>query len=234
MVFLGAAPFASFASTFLRGRQLSAMVAAACPDYDVRFTEDERNVRDAVVVLTKGAQPLVFEQPGAPERCQLIASARCNRFARLEDRSRIEQSERIECHGSDIARGTLCCGRQGDGCDGRCCDTCAQEAPASKSHGSTPRILQGMECGLCDELDGSAASYDDTRLERQVSTRVLQHETRAGVGSQAQDAARKHVTSNVPEVSTCTVAAFASMAQQLPLVTVENDDHFATTEAPAS
>jgi hypothetical protein len=31
------------------------MVAAACPDYDVRFTEDERNVRDAVVVLTKGA-----------------------------------------------------------------------------------------------------------------------------------------------------------------------------------
>jgi hypothetical protein len=66
---------------------------------------------------------------------------------------------------------------------------------------------------------GSAVSYDDTRLGRQVSTRVLQHETRAGVGSQAQDPTREHVTSNVPEVSTCTAAAFASMAQQLPLVT---------------
>ena len=31
------------------------MVAAACPDYDVRFTEDAGSVRDAVVVLTKGA-----------------------------------------------------------------------------------------------------------------------------------------------------------------------------------
>ena len=40
VVFLGAARFANFASTFLRGRQLSAMVAAAFPDYDVRFTED--------------------------------------------------------------------------------------------------------------------------------------------------------------------------------------------------
>ena len=55
VVFLGAARFANFASTFLRGRQLSAMVAAACPDYDVRFTEDAGSVRDAVVVLTKGA-----------------------------------------------------------------------------------------------------------------------------------------------------------------------------------
>ena len=55
VVFLSAARFANFASTFLRGRQLSAMVAAAYPDYDVRFTEDADSVRDAVVVLTKGA-----------------------------------------------------------------------------------------------------------------------------------------------------------------------------------
>ncbi|HVH01659.1 MAG TPA: hypothetical protein VM891_01660, partial [Amaricoccus sp.] len=55
VVFLSAAPFANFASTFLRGRQLSAMVAEAFPDYAVRFTEDAAGVRDAVVVLTKGA-----------------------------------------------------------------------------------------------------------------------------------------------------------------------------------
>ena len=55
VVFLSAARFANSASTFLRGRQLSALVAAACPDYDVRFTEDADSVRDAVVVLTKGA-----------------------------------------------------------------------------------------------------------------------------------------------------------------------------------
>jgi hypothetical protein len=55
IVFLSAARFATFASTFLRGRQLSAMVAAAFPDYEVRFTEDAEGVRDAVVVLTKGA-----------------------------------------------------------------------------------------------------------------------------------------------------------------------------------
>lgn len=55
VVFLGAPAFSSFASTFLRGRQLSALVAEAFPDYDVRFTEDAGSVADAVVVLTKGA-----------------------------------------------------------------------------------------------------------------------------------------------------------------------------------
>ena len=56
IAFLSAAPRAKSASTFLRGRQLSAMVAAAYPEtYDVRFTEDAAGLRDAVVVLTKGA-----------------------------------------------------------------------------------------------------------------------------------------------------------------------------------
>jgi len=59
VVFLSAAPFANFASTFLRGRQLSAMVAEAFPDYAVRFTEDAAGVRDAVVVLTKGAMEIL-------------------------------------------------------------------------------------------------------------------------------------------------------------------------------
>jgi hypothetical protein len=55
VVFLSAAAHARSASTLLRGRQLSAMVAAASPDYAVRFTEDAAEVRDAVAVLTKGA-----------------------------------------------------------------------------------------------------------------------------------------------------------------------------------
>ena len=56
LVFLSAAAHAKSASTLLRGHQLSAMVAAAFPDrYAVRFTEDAGDVRDAVVVLTKGA-----------------------------------------------------------------------------------------------------------------------------------------------------------------------------------
>jgi hypothetical protein len=55
VVFLSAATHARSASTLLRGRQLSAMVAAASPDYRVRFTEDAAGVRDAVAVLTKGA-----------------------------------------------------------------------------------------------------------------------------------------------------------------------------------
>jgi hypothetical protein len=62
VVFLGAAKFAAFASTFLRGRQLSAMVAEAFPDYAVRFTEDAADVRDAVVVLTKGAMETLDAQ----------------------------------------------------------------------------------------------------------------------------------------------------------------------------
>ena len=56
LVFLSAAAHAKSASTLLRGHQLSAMVAAAFPDrYAVSFTEDADAVRDAVVVLTKGA-----------------------------------------------------------------------------------------------------------------------------------------------------------------------------------
>ena len=56
LVFLSAASHARSASTLLRGHQLSAMVAAAFPDrYAVDFTEDADAVRDAVVVLTKGA-----------------------------------------------------------------------------------------------------------------------------------------------------------------------------------
>jgi len=56
IAFLSAASHARSASTLLRGRQLSAMVATAYPEtYDVRFTEDAADLRDAVVVLTKGA-----------------------------------------------------------------------------------------------------------------------------------------------------------------------------------
>ena len=56
LVFLSAAAHARSASTLLRGHQLSAMVAAAFPErYAVAFTEDAGGVRDAVVVLTKGA-----------------------------------------------------------------------------------------------------------------------------------------------------------------------------------
>ena len=56
VVFLSAARFANFASTFLRGRQLSATGRRRLPRrYAVRFTEDAGGVRDAVVVLTKGA-----------------------------------------------------------------------------------------------------------------------------------------------------------------------------------
>ena len=56
VVFLSAAAHAKSASTFLRGRQLSAMVAAhGAGRYEVGFTEAAAEVRDAVVVLTKGA-----------------------------------------------------------------------------------------------------------------------------------------------------------------------------------
>jgi hypothetical protein len=55
VVFVSAASHARSASTLLRGRQLCAMVAAAFPDYEVRFTEDADAVTDAVAVLTKGA-----------------------------------------------------------------------------------------------------------------------------------------------------------------------------------
>lgn len=56
LVFLSAAAHANSASTLLRGHQLSGLVAAAFPDrYAVRFTEDADAVRDAVVLLTKGA-----------------------------------------------------------------------------------------------------------------------------------------------------------------------------------
>jgi hypothetical protein len=55
VVFLSAARFATFASTFLRGRQLSALISEAFPDYALRFTEDAGSVQGAVVVLTKGA-----------------------------------------------------------------------------------------------------------------------------------------------------------------------------------
>jgi hypothetical protein len=56
LVFLADAATAGSASTFLRGRQLSAMVGAAFPDrFAVHFTEAADAVRDAVVVVTKGA-----------------------------------------------------------------------------------------------------------------------------------------------------------------------------------
>jgi hypothetical protein len=56
VVFLADAATVRTASTFLRGRQLSAMVGEAFPDrFEVRFAEDAAAVRDAVVVLTKGA-----------------------------------------------------------------------------------------------------------------------------------------------------------------------------------
>lgn len=56
IVFLSAAAHARSASTLLRGHQLSAIVAEAFPErYAVAFTEDAGSVRDAVVLLTKGA-----------------------------------------------------------------------------------------------------------------------------------------------------------------------------------
>ena len=77
VVFLGAAPFANFASTFLRGRQLSAMVAAACSDYDVRFTEDASGVEGAVVVLTKGAMETLDAEAIAALGRRNVATVGC-------------------------------------------------------------------------------------------------------------------------------------------------------------
>jgi hypothetical protein len=63
VVFVSAASHARSASTLLRGRQLSAMIEAAFPDYEVGFTEDAGAVQGAVVVLTKGA--LATQSPEA-------------------------------------------------------------------------------------------------------------------------------------------------------------------------
>lgn len=54
--FLYADLFATSASTFLRGQQLSAMVAAHYPDlFSVEYTSDTKGMRDRIVILTKGA-----------------------------------------------------------------------------------------------------------------------------------------------------------------------------------
>ena len=56
VAFVYAEKYAASASTFIRGRQLSEMVAAGDPGrYDMRYTADLASLRDRVVVLTKGA-----------------------------------------------------------------------------------------------------------------------------------------------------------------------------------
>jgi hypothetical protein len=56
VAFVYAEKYAGSASTFLRGRQLSEMIAAGDPGrYDMRYTADLASLRDRVVVLTKGA-----------------------------------------------------------------------------------------------------------------------------------------------------------------------------------
>jgi hypothetical protein len=56
VAFVYAEKYAASASTFLRGRQLSEIVAARHPDrYRMAYTSDIAGLRDRVVVLTKGA-----------------------------------------------------------------------------------------------------------------------------------------------------------------------------------
>lgn len=56
IAFVYAERYALSASTVLRGRQLSELIAARYSDrYDVRFTPETAGLRDQVVVLTKGA-----------------------------------------------------------------------------------------------------------------------------------------------------------------------------------
>lgn len=75
IVFLSAPAHANSASTLLRGHQLSHLVASAFPErFAVSFTEDEANVRDAVVLLTKGAMAML-----APD--QILALRKRNRAA---------------------------------------------------------------------------------------------------------------------------------------------------------
>lgn len=78
IVFLSAAAHARSASTFLRGRQLSAMVAAANPDrYAVRFTEAAEEVQGAVVILTKGALATLSPEEIAALDRRNIATVGC-------------------------------------------------------------------------------------------------------------------------------------------------------------
>ena len=78
VVFLSAAAHAKSASTFLRGRQLSAMVAAhGAGRYEVRFTEAAADVRDAVVVLTKGAMASLTTSEIAALSARNIATIGC-------------------------------------------------------------------------------------------------------------------------------------------------------------
>ena len=56
VAFVYAEKYAASASTFIRGRQLSEMVAAGDPGrYDMGYTADLASLRDRVVVMTKGA-----------------------------------------------------------------------------------------------------------------------------------------------------------------------------------
>ena len=65
-----AEPYATSASTVLRGRQLSELVVAQDPDrYDMRYTSDIAGLSDRVVVLTKGA----LEVHSAPVIAELRA-----------------------------------------------------------------------------------------------------------------------------------------------------------------
>lgn len=95
LVFLSAAPHAKSASTLLRGHQLSTMVAEAFPDrYAVSFTEDAAAVRDAVVLLTKGAMEHL-----APEAIAGLAARNVAAIGAWDDvRPDPEKAQALDAH----------------------------------------------------------------------------------------------------------------------------------------
>ena len=81
-----------------------------------------------------------------------------------------------------------------------------------------------MACGACPlgEPDGRRRECDETRLERQVSTRVLHHGTRTRFGAQTRDSGDEHVNSRCPRGFEVHDGRTGALARQLPLVRQES------------
>ena len=73
-----------------------------------------------------------------------------------------------------------------------------------------------QQLGRWENQTGGAAQRDETRLERQVSTRVLHHETRTRFGAQTRDSGDEHVNSDAPEVSRCSTGELAHWRGSCP------------------